>query len=94
MYHEDYNSEATEKLDGDSTQEDDDYDGTFDRADESDEEMWGETEYGNMEWQHRQGYFNALSDDLDLEGGPAKDVESKGENGAKNKLQPINKKQL
>jgi hypothetical protein len=50
MYHEDYNSEATEKLDGDSTQEDDDYNGTFDRADESDEEMWGETEYGNMEW--------------------------------------------
>ena len=39
MYHEDWNSWATEKLDGDSIQEDDDYDGTFDRVDESDEEM-------------------------------------------------------
>ena len=47
-----------------------------------------------MEWQHRQGYFNALSDNLELERGLAKDDESKGENGTKNKLQLINMKQL
>jgi hypothetical protein len=56
--------------------------------------MWGEIEYGNMEWHHRKGYFNALSNDSELEGGLAKDVQSKGEKGAKSNLQPINKKQL
>jgi hypothetical protein len=99
MYHEDWNSEATKKLDGDSTQEDDDYDGTFDRTDESDDKMWGEIEYRNMEWQHREGYFNVLLDDSELEGSLTKDVQSKGEKGAnvingKSKLQPINRKQL